>query len=286
MMVILFMAVCFSNAQTAGDYYQQYEDAVKAEDYSKAFEAIKKCDDMCYHAPLSSFSLGMMYLMGKGTPVDTTQALISFSMATSYTYRVNQHLNWNKFGQDLGMSSSTIHGIEGDIKEMNRQYSLYMQLSPYLENVIMAFAYRWIACLYIEPVNTTTDLEERLECASSAMDNAQKADSLCKDAYADYLLGKIHYEGLIGVKDYEKSAAYLEDAASRGSISAVTFLGEIYKDIDDKKGAKRMWKLAAETDIKPLILPTRTNIRYFLSSNIDIGDVREMKARAINYLKK
>ena len=69
-------------------------------------------------------------------------------------------------------------------------------------------------------------------------------------------------------------------------MSALTYLGEINYKQGEEKTAKRLWKEAARIEVYPLVHPTRRNILYFNSPNIDIGDVREMKQRAIQYLKK
>ena len=56
-----------------------------------------------------------------------------------------------------------------------------------------------------------------------------------------------------------------------------------------KKGdinkARDYWKKAIEQEVKPLILPTKQNILYYLSPNIDLYDVRIMKERAIQNLR-
>ena len=56
-----------------------------------------------------------------------------------------------------------------------------------------------------------------------------------------------------------------------------------------KKGdiikARDYWQKAVEQEVKPLILPTKKNVSYFSSPNIDLYDVRIMREKAIQNLK-
>ncbi len=281
----IVFSVCVS-AQNAGELYQQYELALSQGDYKKAFSALSECDNLCNHSPLSSFSLALMYLIGEGTQIDTTQAMVYASFTGSYDYRRNHPMDFDRFGERMGLSTSAIQQMKDDFNEQNRQYDLYMKQPIKYENIMKAFSNRWLGYFSFMYINSSADYEENLANASSALSSLQKADSLSSDVYSLYLLGRIYYEGLLGYKEKEKGLRYIELSASRGCLSALTYLGEIKYKQGEEKSAKRLWKEAARTEVYPLVHPTRRNILYFNSPNIDIGDVREMKQRAIHYLKK
>ena len=272
--------------QNAGDYYQEYENAVQQGDYSKAVKALEKCNSMSNESPMSSFSLGLMYLTGKGLPVDTTKAMVQFLSTTSYEYRYNAHVTID-FLKNMGASPSDIKKAEDEIKENDRQYKLYLKPSPLEENLIISFARRWLGCLSFQDATDTEETyEDRMDAAASALKDLEKADSLTQDAYSQYLLGRIYYEGLIGMRDQTKGMRLIERAAEKGSISALTYLGDITMKQGDKKGARELWKAATKIEILPIPLMNRRNALSFRSPNIDIFDVRKMQQHAAASLKQ
>ncbi len=284
--VIVFEWCICGAAQNAGELYQQYETAIHQGDYQRAYNVLEQCDNLCNHSPLSAFSLTLMYLMGKGTPIDTTQAIVCAGMTSTFDYRRSHPMNWKQFGERLGMSASAIQQMKDDFDEQNRQYDLYMKLTSKEENAMKAFACRWLGCLSFMGISPLESFEDNLATASSALADLQKADSLTSDVYATYLIGRIYYEGLIGFKDKNKGLHFIELAALKGSLSALTYLGEIKYEQGDRKEARKLWKEATEMEVFPLLLPTRQNILYYCSPNVDIGDVREMKQRAHQNLRK
>ena len=151
----IVFSVCVS-AQIAGELYQQYEQALSQGDYKKAFSALSECDNLCNHSPLSSFSLALMYLIGEETQIDTTQAMVYASFTGSYDYRRNHPMDFDRFGERMGLSTSAIQQMKDDFNEQNRQYDLYMKQPIKDENIMKAFSYRWLgyfSFMYINSLN-------------------------------------------------------------------------------------------------------------------------------------
>lgn len=284
------------NAQTAGDYYRMYENSISKGDYSAAYDAIVKCDKLVGSSQLSSTIIGIMLLQGQGVPMDSTRAYIDGFSKASYAAShksdesrkksVEMYENMDVEGVDMKDISKR---IQQSWIEEDEQYNTYMKLDNEQTNILSAFAFRWNACYSMTGVDAAVisgDLEERFAGASEVIEEASDGLALTEDGYLLYLLGKIWYEGHTGMKDRQKGIGYFEKSASKGCISALTYIGDIMANKGDIDKAKEYWKKAAKESIKPLILPTKQNVMYFISPNIDLYDVKSMKERAIDNLKR
>ena len=283
------------NFANAGDYYRFYEENVAKKNYDTAYKAIVKCDKMVGHSPLSSTIIGVMRLLGTGIPKDTTRAFIDGFSVVAYCIDHKSETERAKTVKMYeGMTSIdavNMKEITERIKESwaqeDAQYS-HLKLSDTNHKVLKTFAFRWMACYSMVGVDAAIlsgDLEEKLAGANEVLEDVKEGLALTDDAYLKYLLGKIWYEGLTGMKDRQKGIDLFEESASKGCISALTYIGDIMKKKGDINKARDYWKKAIEQEVKPLILPTKQNILYYLSPNIDLYDVRIMKERAIQNLR-
>lgn len=284
------------NLVNAGDYYRFYEENVAKKNYDAAYKAIVKCEKMVGHSPLSSTIIGVMRLLGTGIPKDTTRAFIDGFSVAAYCIDFKSKESRDKSDKMYeGMSkvgSVDMNEIHNRIietrKEEDKQYQTYLTLSEPHTNILTAFAARWNACygmVSIEASLISGDLEQRFAEASGVMEDVEISIPLTGDAFSMYLLGKIWYEGYTGMKDRQKGIDFFEQSASKGCISALTYLGDIMKEKGNINKAKAYWRKAAQEEVKPLILPNKQNVTYFASPNIDIYDVKVMKERAIKNLK-
>ena len=283
------------NLVNAGDYYRFYEENVAKKNFDAAFKAIVKCDKMVGHSPLSSTIIGVMRLLGAGTPKDTTRAFIDGFSVVAYCIDLKSETERAKTVKMYeGMASSdavnlkaAIEGVKESWVQQDAQYG-HLMLRDAEQTVLTNFAFRWMACysmLGVDRAISTGDFEEKLANADAVIEDVNEGLALSDDAYLKYLLGKIWYEGLAGMKDRQKGIALFEESASKGSISALTYIGDIMKKKGDIIKARDYWQKAVEQEVKPLILPTKKNVSYFSSPNIDLYDVRIMREKAIQNLK-
>ena len=284
------------NAQTAGDYYHSYEENVAQGNYEAAYKAIVHCNKLVGNSPLTTTIIGVMRLQGKGVPKDTVRAYIDGFSLAAYCIDFKSKESRDKSDKMYeGMSNvgsvdmKEIHNrIKESRKEEDMQYQTYLTLSDSHTDILTAFAARWNACYGMVSLDASLisgDLEQRFAEASGVIEEVEISIPLTGDAYSEYLLGKIWYEGHTGMKDRQKGIDLFEQAASKGCISALTYLGDIMKKKGDINKAKEYWRKAAQEEVKPLILPNKQNVTYFASPNIDIYDVKVMRERAINNLK-
>ncbi len=283
------------NLVNAGDYYRFYEENVAKRNYDAAYKAIVKCDKMVGHSPLSSTIIGVMRLLGTGIPKDTTRAFIDGFSVVAYCIDYKSETERGKTVKMYeGMTSidavnlkATIEQIKESWVQQDAQY-YHLKLRDTEHAVLTSFAFRWMACFSMVGVDTAIssgDFEEKLANADAVIEDVNEGLALTNDAYLIYLLGKIWYEGLTGMKDRQKGIALFEESASKGCISALTYIGDIMHKKGDIKKARDYWKKAVEQDVRPLILPTKQNVSYYSSPNIDLYDVRLMREKAIQNLK-
>lgn len=103
-------------------------------------------------------------------------------------------------------------------------------------------------------------------CAEDNIDEAlfhyKKAYSIANDAYSSYMIGYIYiYEKESA--DLKDGIAYLEKAARKNSIAALTELGFIYDEAGDKDQAMKYWLKAANIPL----LKTGSSAGYSYLSN-------------------
>lgn len=281
---------------TAGDFFQAYETQVSVGNYEKAFKYLKICDDMSLSSPLSSTALGIMYLLGSGIEkTDSAEVIIAFSSAVYFDYT---NSNENRFNdEDFIRHIAEVGNQNADdavSKHQNRmknglfQYERFMKLEDRQTKILQAFCCRWLACsdmFYLDEAVATDNIESKLLAASEGLENSMMADSLNSDAYAEYMLGKMYYEGSLGMRDRKLGIQYFEKSASKGCISALTYLGEIKAKSGETAAAKKLWLQASQQTIYPIVPLTKSNIDYFASPNLDLYDTQRMQLKALQYLK-
>ena len=285
------------NLVNAGDYYRFYEENVAKKNYDAAYKAIVKCNKMVGNSPLSTTIIGIMRLQGKGVLQDTVRAFIDGFSLAAYCLDFKSEASRKKTGKmyeglaSLGNDnlSAAVESVKVSWKDEDSQYSNYLKLSETETNILTAFAFRWMGCysmVGVEEAIASGDFEEKIANADGVIEDADECFVFMEDAYLQYLIGKVWYEGLTGMKDRQKGIDYLEKSASKNCISALTYLGNIVEKKDDIQKAIEFWKRAAKEDVKPLILPMKKNVSYFTSPNIDLYDVKAMKEIAISKLAK
>lgn len=302
--VLLFLLiathVCFGqNKQqaTAGDYFHAYETQVATGDDEKAINYLKRCDEMTLCSPLSSTALGIMYLLGRGVETrDSSDVIIAFLTAVNYDYvnSSDNKLNDEDFIRHIAELGNQ-NPNDAVARHKNRmengltQYERHMKLDDGKTKVLQAFCYRWLACsdmVSLDEAVAKDDLEGKLLAASEGLENAMMADSLNSDAYSEYMIGKMYYEGSLGMRNRKLGIQYFEQSASKGCISALTYLGEIKDKNDEKTAARELWLQASKQTVIPMVPLTKSNIDYLVSPNIDLYDTKSMQLKALDYLKK
>lgn len=279
---------------TAGDLFQFYEKHIAAGNDELAISCLEKSNDLSRCSPLSSTALGVMYLIGRGVEMDSTEVILSFSASVNFDY-INSDEYLKKHELSMRRMGTNEKNIKDEVSYLRQvrdqgmeQYQLYMRLDETKTRMLQAFCSRWLACndmVSIDEAIADGDIEAKLEAAAEGLENALMADSLAGDAFAEYLLGRLYYEGCLGMRDKQLGIHYFEQAASKGCISALTYLGEIKAKSDDTATARQLWLQATREKIYPIEPITRANIDYIASPNLDLYDTRAMQLKAIQHLK-
>lgn len=279
---------------TAGDLFRTYEAQIAAQNDVLAFKALEASDDLSRYSPLSSTALGIMYLLGRGVEVDSIKVVFAFGNSVYFDY-INSDENIEKHAASMRRRGAKQAEIDDDVSYLRQhrdkgmvQYRQYMQLPEDKTRALQAFGFRWLACndmIEVDKAVIQGDTEYKLTAAAEGLEMALMADSLAGDAFAEYLLGRMYYEGSLGMRDRQRGIQYLESSAGKSCISALTYLGEIKAERGDKAAAIKLWRRASQQSIYPIIPLMRSNIDYFVSPNLDLYDTQVMQLKALQYLK-
>ena len=286
--ILLLCIVAFaSKAQTVGDLYQQYKAAVEAGDMQTAFKAIKECDSQTAHCPFASAALAVMYGQGYGTAANQFEAMMGFLNCAHYDNiaakqgQLNNSIGETFSSLGLNISAADLNNAQ---QQMRRNYELYMMPDLVNETCVKAFAYRMNAIRnmqYYDESKASGDTEEMLVNLDAAVEACLAADSLMGDAYAQYLLGKVYYEGLLGFKDKEKGLELLNLAVDEGyCLSARLYLAKIDLKKGNIEAAKEKLDDVIYSDVRPIKPLLMDKCTELIDPNYDYYDVRQCQQEA------
>jgi hypothetical protein len=200
------------------------------QDYAKAFNlfrcAYKKGN------PYAAYELGKLYESGKGTEKNQEKAENCFCAAFSGFLNLEKKSKDDNLWYRIG--NMYLHGIGTEADEMRAEK--YFVMSAEYGN---AHAVYQLAKLFIrhelkkfqQHPEVTPDYEKIRKAAALLTKAASQGN-----AFADYALGKLYSDGVLTVREMNKTFFHLHKAADAGNVYAQYRLGkwyltEEYKDI-------------------------------------------------------
>jgi len=143
---------------------------------------------------------------------------------------------------------------DAEQENMNNIYTIVSSIERNLEQAQVS------VLLEASPINNTQD-------KTSLIDNTRQAfgtyvlgsnmtpivsGTLCDEGYFYFVMGKIYYEELTVVMDYEKSASFFNYAIGLGNTEALSYLGRQYEHglgmEENREKAKEFYLKAAELE--------------------------------------